>query len=185
MGSKRKEGTHQYLQGAPGSKRRSPYNSQSDLPLWNDETFSGSAAMPPPPSVPLSARRASIGSAVQASERPVLQKNKSEPSGSLLLKVCVCVCVCVCTCTCMCMTVCVCVCVCSCLQEQLKLLSQQHEQHSQELDKQQSLARQQYHDVLQQYKMQVVVSQHTHTHTHQDVTVMSHDIHVIHRDRSS
>ena len=81
--------------------------------------------------------------------------------------------------------VCVCVCVCSCLQEQLKLLSQQHEQHSQELDKQQSLARQQYHDVLQQYKMQVVVSQHTHTHTHQDVTVMSHDIHVIHRDRSS
>ena len=44
------------------------------------------------------------------------------------------------------------------IQEQLKLLTQQHEAHSQELDKQQSLAQQQYRDVLHQYKKQVVVS---------------------------
>ena len=47
---------------------------------------------------------------------------------------------------------------CACVQEQIKLLSQQHEQNSQELEKQQILAHQQYHDMLQQYKMQVVVS---------------------------
>lgn len=39
----------------------------------------------------------------------------------------------------------------------MKLLSQQQEQHTQELDKRQSLARKQYHDVLQQYKMQISV----------------------------
>ena len=79
VGSKRKEGALQFLPGAPGSKRRSPFNSQSDLPLWFE-------AMPPP-SVPPSARRASIGSSALPSERPTLEKNKSEPPGSLLLKV--------------------------------------------------------------------------------------------------
>lgn len=87
VGSKRKEAA---LQGAPGSKRRSPFNSQNDLPLWtslqSEEVFSASPLMPPP-SVTPSARRASVGSSSQLSERPVLQKNKSEPPGSLLLKV--------------------------------------------------------------------------------------------------
>ena len=83
LGSKRKEVSLQYLHG---TKRRSPYSSQNDLPLWSDEGFSSSPAMPPPP-VPLSARRASIGSATQLNERPILQKNKSEPSGSIQLKV--------------------------------------------------------------------------------------------------
>lgn len=88
---KRRDDSSQFL---PGSKRRSPYNSQTDLPHWGDQEAGlpgGSAhPMPPPPSGPalLSARRASIGSAAQLNDRPVLQKNKSEPSGSLLLKVC-------------------------------------------------------------------------------------------------
>ena len=62
---------------------------------------------------------------------------------------------------------CVCVwCVCG-EQEQIKLLSQQHEAHAQELDKQQSLAQQQYRDLLQQYKKQVVVSHSlSHSLTH-------------------
>ena len=81
LGSKRKEGSGQFL---PGSKRRSPFNSQTDLPLWAEDD--NSPAMPPP-SAPLSARRASIGSAIQLSERPILQKSGSEPSGSLVLKV--------------------------------------------------------------------------------------------------
>lgn len=46
----------------------------------------------------------------------------------------------------------------------MKLLSQQQEQHSQELDKRQSIARQQYHDVLQQYKMQIAVCSGTCIH---------------------
>ncbi|CAI7995954.1 MLX-interacting protein [Geodia barretti] len=128
LGSKRKEGSHQFL---PGSKRRSPHNSQSDLPLWGNEEggapgVPGSSMLPPSGPTFLSSRRASIGSAAQLSDRPVLQKNASEPAGSLLLR------------------------------EQLKLLTQQHEAHSQELDKQQSLAQQQYRDVLHQYKKQVV-----------------------------
>ena len=124
LGSKRKDGSLLYLP----SKRRSPYNSQSDLPLWMEEGLPGGSApsMPPPYGpAPLSSRRASIGSAAQLSDRPVLQKNKSEPSGSLLLKVCVytlftvnnrqwlevlnrytCVCVCV-WCVCVCVRVCV------------------------------------------------------------------------------
>lgn len=93
VGSKRKEGT-EFHQGAPGTKRRSPYNSQSDLlwtPMPSEGAFSGST-MPPPPSVLPSARRASVGSSSQVNDRPVLQKNKSEPPGSLLLKVYHCVC---------------------------------------------------------------------------------------------
>ena len=91
LGSKRKDGSHEFL---PGSKRRSPYNSQSDLPVWvSDEGvvpgIQTSSMPPPPPSGPasLSSRRASIGSAAQLGDRPVLQKNRSEPAGSLILKV--------------------------------------------------------------------------------------------------
>ena len=79
VGSKRKEGSLQFLPGAPGTKRRSPFNSQSDLPLWSEAML--------PPSTPPSTRRASIGSSALPSEKPVLEKNKSEPPGSLLLKV--------------------------------------------------------------------------------------------------
>ena len=89
LGSKRKEGSHQFL---PGSKRRSPHNSQSDLPLWGNEEggapgVPGSSMLPPSGPTFLSSRRASIGSAAQLSDRPVLQKNASEPAGSLLLRV--------------------------------------------------------------------------------------------------
>ena len=83
LGSKRKEGSHQFL---PGSKRRSPYNSQSDLPVWVAEDPE-SSMHPPAGPVSLSLRRASIGSAAQLSDRPVLQKNRSEPSGSIILRV--------------------------------------------------------------------------------------------------
>ena len=159
LGSKRKEGSHQFL---PGSKRRSPHNSQSDLPLWGNEEggapgVPGSSMLPPSGPTFLSSRRASIGSAAQLSDRPVLQKNASEPAGSLLLRVSLKI-----------LTFLMTRCVMKIfflvtvdipqIQEQLKLLTQQHEAHSQELDKQQSLAQQQYRDVLHQYKKQVVVS---------------------------
>ena len=91
VGSKRREGMYQFSEGAPGSKRRSPFNSQKDLPLWGSMqadvgTFAEASPMPPPSALPTT-RRASIGSSAQLSERPVLEKNTSEPVGSLRLKV--------------------------------------------------------------------------------------------------
>ena len=160
LGSKRKEGSHQFL---PGSKRRSPYNSQNDLPLWGNEEGGapgapGSSMLPPSGPASLSSRRASIGSAAQLSDRPVLEKNRSEPAGSLLLRVSLKIHTFLMTrCVMRFFLIFVTVDLPQ-IQEQLKLLSQQHEAHSQELDKHQSLAQQQYRDVLHQYKKQVVVS---------------------------
>ena len=103
VGSKRREDMYQFSEGAPGSKRRSPFNSQKDLPLWGSMqadvgTFSEASPMPPPSALPAT-RRASIGSSAQLNERPILEKNTSEPVGSLRLKVhlqwiieCVCMC---------------------------------------------------------------------------------------------